>query len=61
MLKKNNQNRNIKWLHAACPAESNSPEALRSQIDLKRGYIHPRHTVEHVYPLQTGWVLTLLA
>ena len=61
MLKKSNQNRNLYWLLAACLAESNSPEAVRSPIDLKRHYIHPRHTVEHVYPLQTGCVPTLLA
>ena len=39
-----------------------SPEALRSQIDLKRHYVQTQHVVELTNPLQTGCImLTLLA
>ncbi len=41
---KNNNNRNIKWLHTARLDWSKSPEALRSQINLKSHYLHPVKT-----------------
>lgn len=45
-----------KWLHTACQIKSS--EALRSQIDWKRCYLHPRHGLELV---QMGSMLMLFA
>ena len=51
----------MKWLYTAHPAWAESLEAPRSQIDLKRRYLHPRRALRLMHPLQTGCALMLLA
>ena len=50
-----------KWLHTAHPVYYKSPEALRSQSDLKLCYLHPWCVTELMLSFQTGYRLTLLA
>ena len=58
---KTQQEKKPKWLQIAHPALFKSPEAPRSETDLKRQYSHPRRAVKLVHQLQMGGMLALLA